>query len=122
MLGLLFIYFIGRSFYRLAERFNKRPWPNAILGIATYYGGSIIFGFSLGLYIGITDPESLNETSLDNWSYLSIPIGLLSCWLCYKYLQNRWLKLEPQAMENMVEDFGTGTVNSDHEDELDNPI
>jgi hypothetical protein len=117
MYGLLFIYFIGRSFYRLAERFNKRPWPNAILGIATYYGGSIIFGLMLGVYLGISDPENLNISSVEGWSYLSIPVGLLTCWLTYKYLQNRWLKLEPLAMESMVDDFGRQASGNDHEED-----
>jgi hypothetical protein len=33
MLGLLLIFFVGQSYYKLADEFGEKKWPFAILGI-----------------------------------------------------------------------------------------
>jgi len=43
MLGILFIYYIGRYFYTLAGRYQKNEWGFAIAGVLSYYGGQVVF-------------------------------------------------------------------------------
>ncbi len=51
MLGLIFIYFIGRAFLRLATEHGKSKWLWSVLGVASYY----IFGFLFGVIIALLD-------------------------------------------------------------------
>jgi hypothetical protein len=37
MLGILLFYFIGKSFYKLAEIYDKSKWTFAVLGVATFF-------------------------------------------------------------------------------------
>jgi hypothetical protein len=50
MLGLVFIYFIGRYYYKLAENHNRSKWGFAVLGVATYYGGTFAAGAFAGMH------------------------------------------------------------------------
>lgn len=103
MLGLLFIYFIGKYFYSLAREFNKNKWVFAILGIVSYYAGAIIMGFVLGFISIYLDDISWME---DQWwiNMLSIPVGIFSTWLLYKFLKNSWEK-ELKDSELTLYDF-----------------
>ena len=49
MLGILLIYFIGKSFYTLAETHNRSRWTFAIIGIVTYYASLFLGAIILGL-------------------------------------------------------------------------
>ncbi|WP_306643918.1 hypothetical protein [Sanyastnella coralliicola] len=49
MIGILLIYFIGRAFYNLADKFNENKWLWAILGVVSYYAGSFVGGILFGL-------------------------------------------------------------------------
>ena len=86
MLGILLIYFIGKSFYKLAEIYNKQKWVFAILGIATYYAANIFV--QLVIIYGLDYYE--NELGI---ALLGIPFGLLAWWGLYTYLKNDWSKL-----------------------------
>lgn len=95
MLGLILIYWIGKYFYKLAEEYDKNKWAFAILGIVVYYGSIILFGITTGIVSEIVSPgsiETMNETLL---SILMLPLGLLSCYLLYKYLEKTWKKNRP---------------------------
>lgn len=98
MLGLFLIYFIGKAFYDLAQEHNKNNWVFAILGVVSYYGGTIIAGFVFGLLaeLGVTDFFiELPEIGL---SLFALPIGILTCWVFYKILSNNWSN---QSVENV---------------------
>lgn len=103
MLGLLFIYFIGKYFYCLAREFNKNKWVFAILGIVSYYAGAIIMGFVIGFISIYLDDISWME---DQWwiNMLSLPVGIFSTWLLYKFLKNPWEK-ELKDSELTLADF-----------------
>lgn len=67
MLGILLLFFIGKYFYKLAEKFKKSQWGYTILGVVTYYGGTIIFGLAFGIISEVISPgyiETVNETML----------------------------------------------------------
>lgn len=98
MLGILLIYFIGKAFYDLAQEHNKNKWVFAILGVVSYYGGTIIAGVSFALLaeLGVTDFFiELPEFGL---SLLAIPFGILTCWAFYKILSSNWSN---QSRENV---------------------
>ena len=52
MLGIVLIYWLGKYFYQLAEKYNQNKWLYAILGIVVYYVSQLFFGFVLGILSG----------------------------------------------------------------------
>lgn len=89
MLGILFIYLIGRPFYDLAQKHNKSEWGYAVLGVVMYYVGTFVGGIAIGLgsYFLDIDFESINDLLL---SVMAIPFGLFVSWLVYVSLKERW--------------------------------
>jgi hypothetical protein len=105
MLALALLYWIGKYFYKLAEKYNKSKWGFTILGIASYYGGIIVFGISFGIIAEIESPgfiDAFNETAL---SVLSLPFGALTCYGFYKYLEKIWEKEDPRN-NNSIDEIG----------------
>ena len=91
MLGILFIYFIGKYFYELADKYNKKKWLHAILGIAIYYLGSMIGGGLLGiLYAILYNDAYMKESTEILLTVLSVPIGLAFCWFAYFIFKRKW--------------------------------
>ncbi len=104
MLGILFIYFIGKYFYELAKTYEKNKWLFAILGILSYYVGGILIGAGIVIFaslIEITFFETMDETAL---GIMIIPFGLISCYLFYYILKRNWsknFKVELEEIENI---------------------
>ena len=82
MLGLIFIYFIGKAYYTLAEEHNKNKWLFAITGVLSYYGGSFFGGVIAYLFYDIMSVNNvaINEGIL---TVIGILLGLLTCWVYY---------------------------------------
>jgi len=94
MLGLIFIYFVGKAFYDLAAKYNQSKWGYGIGGVVSYYVGLLLGGFVLGIAIELFEPgwlETFSDTAL---GLMALPLGILACWGFYKFLENRW-KQEP---------------------------
>lgn len=90
MIGLVLIYFIGKYFYDLAMEFQRKPWPYAILGVASFYGSQILFGAAIFVIAELMDyPEffGMEETALN---LLGIPAGVLFTWISYKLVQRNF--------------------------------
>ena len=87
MLGILFIYMIGRPFFDLAQKYNKNEWGYAILGVVMYYIGTFIGGMAIGLGCYFLDIEDTNDLWL---TLLVIPLGFFASWLTYTSLKNKW--------------------------------
>ena len=103
MLGLLLLYWIGKYFYKLAEKFEKSKWVFTILGIAIYYVGTFIFAAIFIIVGELYSPgfvDDFNETLL---SFISLPFGLLSCFILYKYLKKKWEKSIPKIDDAIAE-------------------
>jgi len=105
MLGLLFIYFVGKQFYELAKEFNKNnKWLYAVLGVISYYGGGflIVLGLMfLGYFFVPEFVESLSETVI---GLIMIPCGIFACWIFHYLLKKNWqrnLPIEPESIENI---------------------
>ncbi len=95
MLSLIFIYFLGKYFYTLAETYDKSKWGYAIPGLATYYGSTFFVTSLIAIILAFT----LGEAAVDNFAndkllltFMSIGVGIVSCILLYKFLENRWTK------------------------------
>jgi cytosine/uracil/thiamine/allantoin permease len=92
MLGIVLIYFIGKRFYELAERYQKSQWGFAILGVASYYVGTFIGGIAIAIgaeLLGTTPIEEMNELTL---SLLAFPFGLLAGVVTYQLLKSVWTR------------------------------
>jgi len=85
MLGLLALYFIGKSFYTLAEYHKKNKWGFAFAGLGVYFGGNVL----LVLMIAIFYVEFLDSGSflLD---IIGMLIGAISAVLFYSHLKKKW--------------------------------
>jgi thiamine transporter ThiT len=90
MIGLALIYFIWKYFSELAFEFEKSRWGYALLGIATYYGGTFMGGLILGI-IGLL-MESDFPNNMDNvaLNFLALPFGFLAVWGLYHLLKRNW--------------------------------
>jgi Na+/proline symporter len=93
MLGILFIYFIGKAFYTLAEENDKKRWLWAILGVLSYYVGSAVLGalllitfVLLGMNIDFDNINQVPEI------LLALIGGGLSCTGFYFILKRQWEK------------------------------
>ena len=91
MLGLLVIYWIGKWYYKLAEKHEKTKWGFAILGPVIYYAGSVIgvVLIMLGFMVLGYEEEfyNINDRLLD---FMGVPFGALACWGIYQLLKRRW--------------------------------
>ena len=92
MLGLFLIYFIGKSFYDLAFEFHKSQWGFAILGVVSYYTGTIVVGLVVGLLIEFGVIPSLSGLPDLVLNLMAMPFGLLACWGLYHLLKSQWSK------------------------------
>lgn len=91
MLGILFIYFIGKAFYDLAGLYTKTQWGFAILGVLSYYAGTVIGGLLIGAVVLLAEID-IEGTSDFVFGLLTTPFGVLACWGFYKLLAYQWSK------------------------------
>ena len=90
MLALVIIYFIGKWFYKLAEKHQRNKWLFAILGVVVYYGMTIIGGITIVIITLALGNEAILETPDVVAGLLGIPIGLLSMWGFHVILRKNW--------------------------------
>jgi len=112
MLGILILIFIGRSFYKLSETYDKNNWLYAILGIVSYYGGM----FAAGFFLAILDEIFSLNIDFDNNSGLGLmglPFGILASFLFYIVLKNNWETTSKK--ERSIEAFMTKYKNEEEE-------
>ncbi|MGJ8593452.1 MAG: hypothetical protein ACSHXF_12950 [Aquaticitalea sp.] len=89
MLGLIFLHFIGKYFYKLAEEFNRNKWLFAILGIVIYYIGTFIGGIILGLLDEFVE-LGFNWDNNVALALVVLPFGLGATYLFYYILKRQW--------------------------------
>ena len=105
MIGLLLIYFIGKYFADLAEKFYKPKWLYAILGIVIYYAGTFIFGLLLGVIQLLSNTDFLTGIPDIFLGLIALPFGLFCCWLTHFILKRIWEKKarseEPEILDQL---------------------
>lgn len=92
MLGIVFIYFIGKYFYELAKNHQKNKWLFAVLGIVVYYGGAILLLLPVYLLAYFTFPEFVENLSERDLNFIGIPFGIAACYIFYYLLRKQWSK------------------------------
>lgn len=91
MLGIVFLYFIGKYFYKLAEQFDKNKWLFAILGVVIYYVGTFVGGAILGIMDGLLDIGFDWDNNLA-LGLVALPFGIGAAYLFYFLLKKQWEK------------------------------
>jgi hypothetical protein len=101
MIGIIFIYYVGNYFYKLADKFDKNKWLFAIIGLIAYYGTSIVLGLSYGIILELTG-SSMSESSSETLtlSLVGIVAGIGVCYYLHKFLEKKW---QLEAIENKKE-------------------
>ncbi|AFM05122.1 hypothetical protein Fleli_2769 [Bernardetia litoralis DSM 6794] len=102
MLGFVFMYFIGKYFYVLAEKAEKTKsmmWLFAILGVISYYGGTFMGGIIIGVFAVLFD---INIEYYPDFAVtlMAVPFGFLLCGGFYLILKNVWRKKEKETLIN----------------------
>jgi len=104
MLGILFIFFIGKYFYDLAVSYKKEKWVYAILGVVVYYAGGFLILAGLVVFteiINLSIVEAVGEMGL---TFMAIPAGIASCYLFYYLLKRNWrnsVKVELESIDEI---------------------
>jgi len=91
MIRIVLIYFLGKPFYDLSIKFEKKKWLFAVLGVVAYYAGTFIGGFiiALGYEFSGNNIDDLDDTLL---GFMVLPLGLLAAYLYYQALKRKWEK------------------------------
>ncbi|WP_294287844.1 hypothetical protein [uncultured Chryseobacterium sp.] len=109
MIGILILIAAYRYYAGLAGRFGKTKWHYGLLALGIYLGTQFVFAFSYGIYAGLTDPSSLDDSNFMEFSALNLVGWLLSIvavWGFYKILEDKFRKesLKKPALE--IEEIG----------------
>ena len=106
MFGIILIYWVGKYFYQLAEKYNQNKWF-AILGVVVYFGSQLLTGVFLAILDFIfgwnVDWESNTAINL-----LGIPIGCGFSYLFYILLEKKWKKEEVKI--DSIQDIGQSEI------------
>ena len=82
----IFIFYVGFYFYRLAENHHKNKWLFGIVGIATYFIGSIIYP----LFIRFFYDEDIYDFDLAKITLKSFLIGISCVFFLFHLLSFIW--------------------------------
>lgn len=104
MLGLLLIFFIGKYFYELAQDYYKHRWLYAILGVISYYAGTMIGGFIVAIGSDLFGWNINFEDTL-TLTLIAIPFGILSAVGFYFLLRRSW-KNSKVEVKDEIQDIG----------------
>lgn len=104
MLGILLLFFIGKYYYELAQDYYKNRWLYGILGIATYYLGTVVGGFIVGIANELFD-FGINWDSTLNLSLVALPFGILFAFIVYVLLKRHWKK-QVVSVKDEISDIG----------------
>lgn len=111
MISILAIFFIGKYFYELAQDYYKHRWLYAILGIVSYYLGTLMGGIIIGvlseLFVWNIDFENNLMLLL-----IAIPFGLLFTIILYFLLKRKW-KNSIIEVKDEIQDIGADFENED---------
>jgi hypothetical protein len=95
MLGLFFIFFVGKAFYELADFHNKNKWVFAILGVVSYYAGEFLLGIVIGI-IMVMENKEIDDSSI-GLRLGGVLVGVLTCTITYQILKRQWSKEETKS-------------------------
>ncbi|SHE52057.1 hypothetical protein [Chryseobacterium sp. OV279] len=109
MLSIFILIGAYRYYAQLAERFGKTKWHYGLLAIGVYLGMQLFFGFSYGIYQGITDPDSLEEVNYTGFSIVNIVswiISIAAVYGVYHLLERKFVKEHMNKPSLEIEKIG----------------
>ena len=109
MMGIFILIAAYRYYARLAEKFRKTKWHYGLFAIGVYLGTQLLFGFSYGIYKGITDPDSLDDSNFMAFSGINLVSWVISiAAVCgvYMFLENKFIKENRQKPSLEIEEIG----------------
>lgn len=109
MLLILFIYWIWKGFTNLALEYDKNKWGYFAIGIISYYAGTLLAGFVVGLlsvFIGGLDSIDDSSFSSAGWNILFVLCGVLTCYGVYKLLEHKGQKEKLLQKKEGIESIG----------------
>ena len=92
MLGFVFVYFLGRYFYRLAEAHQRSKWGYAVLGVLFYYFSGVLMAIAYVAFQELVG-SGYDEEQDQALELAAIPAGFLGCYLLYQWLKRRWSRV-----------------------------
>ncbi|GAA3753604.1 MULTISPECIES: hypothetical protein [Flavobacterium] len=114
MIGILLIYWIWKGYTNLALEYDKNKWGYFGIGIVSYYGGTLVAGFLVGiLAVLIRGVENVNDDSFSNpgWNILFVLFGALACYGVYKLLESKGEKEKELQKREGIESIGVTEEN-----------
>ena len=91
MLGIFIIYWIGKWYYKLAEKHERSKWGFAVLGPVTYYVGQVLGVVLVMLvYVASGNEDAFFNTNERLLDLMGVPFGALACWGLYQLLKRKW--------------------------------
>ncbi|MFY7671462.1 hypothetical protein ACOSP6_10310 [Tenacibaculum sp. MEBiC06402] len=105
MIGIILLVFIGKTFYKLAENYEKNKWGIAFLGVGAYFLATFLFGVILAVILIANDSNWLETTNRFSLALIEVPIGGLSCYLLYMFLEKKWENEKPE-IDDTIDQIG----------------
>lgn len=93
MLGLLVIYFFGKSYYDLAKLYGRNAWGYAILGSVIFLASEFLFGVLIGILIVLANLHA--EVPSLVFSIASIAFAAFLTNQIEKAIRRNWEKQKP---------------------------
>lgn len=116
LLTLFLTFYIAYTYYRLAAKYDNRPWQYAVLGVATYYGSIYGGEFFLDILVNTLNIDFSLYVSDLFISLMLLPIGIICSWRFYVYLKSEWSRFSDESMNKLVRKFGRVEAISTRED------
>lgn len=93
VLGLLVIYFFGKSYYDLAKLYGRNAWGYAILGSVIFLASEFLFGVLIGILIVLANLHT--EVPSLVFSIASIAFAAFLTNQIEKAIRRNWEKQKP---------------------------
>lgn len=104
MLSLIFIYFIGKFYWDLAKEHEKSKWGFAVLGVASYYAGSFLFGVILFIAVELFEPGWVDTLSDTTAGLIALPFGFATTIGLYFILKRLWTRKAREVRDDTTLD------------------
>ena len=85
-LSYIFLFYVGFYYYRLAEIHKRNKWLFGLLGVALYFGASLIYPF----YVRFFSEVTLEELDIFKISLKSFLVGLITVVIVFQILSFIW--------------------------------
>lgn len=108
MLGLILIYFIGKTFAELAHEYDRSKWGYAIGAVVFYYLSTFVIAFVLVMFFMLIGSDFIDRLPSFVLDLICLPFGLLACWGAYRLLEKHFIKESSsnESMENKLKRIG----------------